>query len=96
MIAEAYTLLGLPNGAPADTIRRAYLELVKRHRPDKEPEKFRAVHAAYQLLNDPLVQAQALLEFDTTPIDLEEAIKNASKKKPRIPKLALLALGNQQ
>lgn len=96
IITEAYALLGVPNNAPPDKIRSAYLDLVKQHRPDQEPEKFRAVHDAYLLLNDPLRQALALLEPVNDAINLQEVIDKAAAKKPRLPKLVLLGLGNQR
>jgi hypothetical protein len=47
------------------------------------------------MLNDPLVQAAAYLK-PTEPPDLHKIIANAEKTICRLPKLALLALGNSE
>ena len=52
MIFDPYSVLDLPEDATDDAIRARYLELVRRHPPDHEPEKFRAVREAYELIRD--------------------------------------------
>ena len=94
-VTDAYALLGITVGASAEQVRQAYLQLVKQFPPDQEPEKFRAIHSAYQMLGDPLIQAEAILNQAATPPNLMQVIESAAKTKPRLPKLVLLALGNQ-
>jgi hypothetical protein len=46
----ALTVLGLTRPTSADTIRRAYLKGVRAHSPERDPDGFREVRAAYELL----------------------------------------------
>ncbi len=51
---DPFEILGLAPGAGDDEIRRRYLELVREFPPDRAPEKFAAVRAAYDELRDPV------------------------------------------
>jgi hypothetical protein len=60
VVAESpYLLLGLPDGAPADDVKRAFHKLARELHPDRHPtaseddrrvlaERFAAIHAAYR------------------------------------------------
>jgi DnaJ-class molecular chaperone len=50
-----YDVLGLSKDATADDIKKAYRKLAREHHPDKggDPEKFKKVQEAYEVLNDP-------------------------------------------
>ena len=48
--AAARELLGVGEDADADTLRRAYLRALKKHRPERDPEGFKRVREAYELL----------------------------------------------
>lgn len=51
---QAYRELGLsPDAHDGDTVRRAYRRAVRQHPPDRDPEGFRRVRAAYERLGDP-------------------------------------------
>ena len=56
---DLYKLLGLPNEATQDDIRKAHRELVREHHPDANPgnpsseERFKEVQQAYEVLSDP-------------------------------------------
>ena len=93
--ANPHEVLALKPGASPEEIRKAYLALVRQHPPDRDPEKFREIYAAYQLLNDPLVQANALLVPSRDKPDLLAVISDAEKIRPRLATLNLLALGNE-
>ena len=95
-VANAHTVLGVALDATPDEVRRAYLGLVRQYPPDRDAEKFREIHTAYQLLSDPLVQAEAFLMPSRDPPDLSQIIAVAEKERPRLPTLVLLALGNQE
>lgn len=60
MSNEYYKILGIKKGASGDEIKRAYRKLAHEHHPDKggDPEKFKAINEAYQVLSDPSKKAQ--------------------------------------
>jgi DnaJ-domain-containing protein 1 len=95
-VSNAHTVLGVALDATPEEVRRAYLALVRQYPPDRDAEKFREIHTAYQLLSDPLVQAEAFLTPSHDRPDLSQIIAAAEKERPRLTKLALLALGNQE
>jgi curved DNA-binding protein CbpA len=47
-----YEVLGIPQSASSDEIRRAYLEGVRRSPPERDPEGFKAIRAAYGFLKE--------------------------------------------
>ncbi len=94
--SNAHQILEVKPDAPAEELRKAYLNLVRQHPPDRDPDKFRDIHAAYQMLNDPMAQATALLTLSRDKPDLEAVIAQAEKVRPRLATLNLLALGNQE
>ena len=46
---EAQTLLGLENGADTKQVRSAYLRLLKKHKPERDPSGFQRLREAYEL-----------------------------------------------
>lgn len=54
-------ILGVTLDADAATLRRAYLEQIKAHPPDRDPEAFERVRDAYELLDNPTRRAQRVL-----------------------------------
>ena len=94
--SNAHLILDVKSGSSPDELRKAYLNLVRQHPPDRDPEKFRDIHAAYQLLLDPLAQADALLSILDERVDLATVISDAAKVHPRLSTLNLLALGNRE
>jgi curved DNA-binding protein CbpA len=60
---DLYALLGLPRGATAREIRRAYRRLARQHHPDLNPgsdgsQRFAALATAYAILRDPARRAR--------------------------------------
>lgn len=49
---EPHQVLGVEPDADDETIRRRYLELVREFPPERNPEKFATVRAAYERLKD--------------------------------------------
>jgi DnaJ-class molecular chaperone len=70
---DPYAELGVPRGANADDIRKAFRKLAKQLHPDKNPgdkaseERFKRVSAAFDLLGDPEKKAK----FDRGEIDAD-------------------------
>lgn len=53
-LEEAQKLLQLDSSAPdASSLRRAYRTALREHPPDRDPEGFRRIRAAYELLSAP-------------------------------------------
>lgn len=95
-VVDPHSILGVKLDASPDDVRKSYLNLVRQFPPDRDADKFREIHTAYQMLSDPLMQAEALLTPHLDRPDLSAIISAAEKVRPRLPKLVLLALGNQQ
>jgi DnaJ-class molecular chaperone len=51
-MTDPYEVLGLSTDSDDEAIRRRYLELVRQFPPERHPEKFAAVRAAYENLKD--------------------------------------------
>lgn len=66
---DYYAILGVPKGAGADEIKRAYRKLAHQYHPDKagkeHEEKFKEVNEAYQVLSD-TQKREAYDRFGTT------------------------------
>ncbi|MCU0491483.1 MAG: J domain-containing protein [Chloroflexaceae bacterium] len=56
--SDPYAILGLPRNASAADIKQAYFALVRRHPPEREPEMFKRIRAAYEQLRDPPQRAE--------------------------------------
>ncbi len=52
-MSDPYRVLELTPDAGENEIRQRYLELVRAFPPDRAPERFAAIHAAYAALRDP-------------------------------------------
>jgi tetratricopeptide (TPR) repeat protein len=56
--ATAYQILQIPKEATDDEIKHAYIQLVKKHPPEIDPDKFIQVRKAYENLKDPIKRAR--------------------------------------
>ncbi len=52
MIADPYTVLGLPEDADDEMIQRRYRSLVRVYSPEREPERFESIRAAFEAIAD--------------------------------------------
>ncbi len=66
-MSDPYEILGVSPGADEAEIRRRYLELVREFPPDRAPERFAAIRAAYDEVRDPARRLEGqLFEIDTS------------------------------
>ena len=82
-VANPYAILGVDPQATLDEIKTAYFALVRAHPPERDPEGFKRIRAAYEQLRDPdrrletdMLRVQAWPElsldglFEDAPLDL--------------------------
>lgn len=94
--SDPFQLLGLPADASEAEIRARYLELVKQFSPDREPEKFREIRAAYEAARDPLSVAKRLVSPPDAAIpEFSAAIKAQQGHPPPLSLAFVLSLGNR-
>ncbi|XZE18398.1 J domain-containing protein [Pirellulaceae bacterium SH449] len=95
-IIQARETLGVSEDASPETIRSKYLELVRQFPPESATERFQEIYMANELLSDPVKQAEAIWNYyDRPSVELQAFLEsNSAPSMPRLPKLALLALGN--
>jgi len=94
---DPYDVLGLTQDAVESEIRQRYLELVRAFPPERAPERFAAVHAAYQALRDPAARLNLQLfrveydndSFEALAVDLRRRLRGV-----RLPVETLLALAD--
>jgi curved DNA-binding protein CbpA len=94
-MSTSHWVLGIDPSADAATIRKRYLELVRQHAPEKDPERFAQIKAAYDELSDPVTFAAQRL-FELQPPHAWDAIVAeavATEKRGRIGSDELLKLG---
>jgi curved DNA-binding protein CbpA len=91
---DPYETLGLTPDAAEAEIRRRYLELVREFPPDRAPERFTAIHAAYEALRDPARRLHAQLFRIETASDSFEAIAADLRRRLREARLPVETLLN--
>lgn len=79
--SDPYAVLELERGATAADIKKAYFAMVRIHPPEREPEMFKRIRAAYERLRDP----EKRLETDML---LPRSLPEPARKR-RVPKLDL-------
>jgi DnaJ-class molecular chaperone len=92
-----YDILGLGSEATEAEIRQQYLTLVRQHPPDRDPERFAAIRAAYDQLRDPVTSLEHRL-FDVTSHETLESLlaRERAKSLPRrIATDVLLSLADE-
>jgi hypothetical protein len=61
MLAQARSVLEVAPGADKAALKRAYRRKAVEHSPDQDPEGFRQVREAYDLLGNPIPAARRIL-----------------------------------
>lgn len=91
---DPYAILGLPRDSDDAAIRQRYLELVKLHPPDRDPQKFAAVREAFEKLKDLETRIANQLFDDYRSDTIEELVEAVQKdaKRKRLSLQELLAL----
>jgi len=75
-----HQVLGVNSDAREEDIRQRYLELVRRFPPDREPEQFARIRAAYDALRDPVENLSNRL-FSLTAADTIDALAAKEREK---------------
>lgn len=96
-IGDPFEVLGLPQDAEASQVRARYLELLKRYPPEREPEQFRRIRAAFEATHDPLARAASMLEppDDENVPTWRAAIEAHARRPPKMRPAFVLSLGNR-
>lgn len=56
---DPYAALGVTREATPDEVKQAYFKLVRQHSPERDPEAFKAIRAAYERVNTPDKRVEA-------------------------------------
>jgi len=93
---DPFEVLGLPPHADESEVRRRYLELVREFPPDRAPERFAAIRAAYDQVRDPVRRLETQLFLTGTSDSLEALAEDlrARLREARVPLDTLLALAD--
>lgn len=66
--SDPYSVLGLSRTATTQAIKQAYFAQVRLHPPERDPEAFKAIRAAYEQVRDPATRIETdMLLLDTWP-----------------------------
>jgi len=64
-----YEVLGISRNANDETVRKAYLELVRKFPPDASPDEFKSISHAYGLVKDERARLNYYLFNKEVPAD---------------------------
>ena len=93
-MTDPYETLSLTPDAGEAEIRRRYLELVREFPPDRAPERFAAIHAAYEALRDPARRLQSQIFQCETTVDSLETLAADLRRRLRDARLPVASLLN--
>jgi curved DNA-binding protein CbpA len=95
-MSEAYDILGLTSDCNEAELRARYLQLVRESPPDRDPERFARIRAAYDELRDPVAVIERKLfipsKTDTIGTFEKELVERLTSAK--ISSAALLSLAD--
>jgi hypothetical protein len=93
---DPYEILGLASDADEAQIRARYLQLVREFPPDRAPERFAEIRAAFDGLRDPVAQLERRL-FSLSTRDSMEVLQAdivARLRTVQLPVATLLSLAD--
>ena len=79
-MANPFDLLGVTETADDDAIKKAYLQRVREHPPERDPDRFQAIRAAYEAVKTRRDRLRYRLFHQETP-DLAELVAAALQPK---------------
>ena len=92
---DPFAVLGLAASASLDDVRRRYLELTRQFTPERDPERFAEIRAAYEKARDPYALWERRLfdlrSADTLPALADEVSRGALAARLPVPLLLSLA-----
>ncbi len=93
-MGDPYKILGISRTADDATIRTRYLELVREFPPERAPDRFAEVRAAYDQLRDPVANLERRLFDASAPFTFESIVADARPdvRRTRLSSSLLLAL----
>ncbi|MBE2294401.1 MAG: DnaJ domain-containing protein [Phycisphaerales bacterium] len=77
-----FTVLGIVETADDEAIKKAYLQKVREHPPERDAERFQAIRTAYEAIKTRRDRLDYQLFQRETP-DLAELVANALQSGPR-------------
>lgn len=81
-MSNPFTILGVAETADDDAIKKAYLRQVREHPPERDPERFQAIRAAFELIKTRPDRLRHRLFGQDTP-DLAGLVAAALQSGPR-------------
>jgi curved DNA-binding protein CbpA len=75
-MTNPFSVLGVPNSADDETIKKAYLQKVREHPPEREPQRFQAIRSAFESIKTQRDRLRYQL-FDPGTTDLEALLATA-------------------
>ena|SRR5438128_1347599 len=87
-----YKVLGIERDAGEAEIKRAYFSLVREHPPERDPEGFKRVRAAYEQLRASKERAETdlFLIDEPSPAQVLSSLRHADVEPPPITREAIL------
>ena len=83
-----FILLGIPETADDEAIKKAYLQQVRQHPPEREPEQFQAIRLAFEAIKTHRDRLRyRLFQLETPEVEalVETALRTGTGKRPTAP-----------
>jgi curved DNA-binding protein CbpA len=95
---DPFEVLGLAPDALDDQIRNRYLQLVREFPPDRAPQRFAEIRAAYDELRDPTRRLESQVLSITTHDSFEALARDVRARilRPGLPLETLLSLAEMR